>query len=76
MRSLLPTMAPCRVMGESLDFCRWASRSVALTTVMADGIIIGNRSGSSENIDDMAARWASGIIDEMRSTSRLKKVWR
>lgn len=40
-------------MGESLDLSRWVSRSVALTTVIADGMIMGNMSGSKENIEDI-----------------------
>ncbi|KAK5636949.1 hypothetical protein RRF57_012661 [Xylaria bambusicola] len=52
-------MAPCLIMGESLDFSRWVSRSVALTTVIADGIIMGSMSGNNENIDMMD--WCLGV---------------
>jgi hypothetical protein len=49
--SLFPIMAPWRTMGES--FGLWVSRSPALTTDTADGNIIGNMSGSKENIEDI-----------------------
>jgi len=49
--SLFPIMAPWRTMGES--FGLWVSRSSALTTDTADGKIIGNMSGSNENMEDI-----------------------